>query len=128
MTESFWADVLKQGGFALLAMFMAYIIYWLSRERAQDAKEYAASQAAAAQAYASRQAESAQAFMGFGAATATSLTQVAETMRGMTSVLSRIDERLAVNHVCPLSHVITGDTTTGRRATDAVIEAVRTPR
>lgn len=99
MTESFWMEVLKQGGFAILAGVMFFVYRqdasrWAAKS-AETAQTYAAGQAASAQAYAHKQAESAQAFMAFGSETATSLTQVAETMRGMMGVLARIDERLA---------------------------------
>ena len=89
MTEGFIQELIKQGGFAVLcgAMFLVY---------RHDAKQWAA-----------KQTESAQAFMSFGERTATALTQVSETMRRQGEILSRIEQHLSDNHLCPVTQITT---------------------
>lgn len=85
MTESFLIEIVKQGGFAILAGVM-FLLY------RKDAKQWAV-----------KQSESASAFMTFGSNTATALTLVSETMRQQSTILSRIEERLAESHLCPMT-------------------------
>jgi hypothetical protein len=87
VTEGFIAELIKQGGFAVLcgAMFLVY---------RHDAKGWA-----------QKQTETAQAFMSFGERTATALTQVSEAMRQQAVVLTQIERHLNANHLCPVTEV-----------------------
>lgn len=89
MTEGFIAELIKQGGFAVLcgAMFLVY---------RHDAKQWAA-----------KQTESAAAFMSFGERTAQSLTQVSEVLRRQGEILSSIERHLSDNHLCPVTQITT---------------------
>jgi len=110
VTEAFFAELLKQGGFALLcgAMFLVY---------RHDSKSWAA-----------KQTETAEAYMKFGEKTATALTQVSEAMRQQSTVLAQIERHLNDNHLCPVTQVSTemlrdtnGADEPARRRVDALL-------
>lgn len=115
MTESFIAELIKQGGFAVLcgAMFLIY---------RHDSKAWAA-----------KQTESAQAFMSFGERTATALTQVSEVLRRQGEILARIESHLNDNRLCPVTQITTemlrasgeDDTPSRRRMDNLIRDALR---
>lgn len=91
MTESFLVELVKQGGFALLAGVM-FLVYRHDAKVAKDDLRKVAEE------YAKKQAESATAWMTFGQAQGA-------LMERLTGAIERIEHRLDESTMCPVTSV-----------------------